>query len=115
MHTNRLFAIAFASAALTATPLVAAPAEPTRAEVHYNDLDLTSPQGEKALRTRVARAVTKVCGVADLRELHEQRQIHECRTSARDGAAPQIETALAEARSGRQFAAIDVRRNAPGI
>lgn len=53
-----------AAAALLGLALTAAPAlagEPTQVKVVYSDLDLTTPEGQKTLETRLDAAARKAC------------------------------------------------------
>jgi len=72
-----LSAIAFALAALTATPAFAGS---NTVKVPYGDLNLGTPAGVAALDRRLDRAVERVCGDAPLRNLAAQRRIEQCRT-----------------------------------
>jgi UrcA family protein len=109
-----LAAAAFVAGIVTTSPLLAEPAA-SRTLVRYGDLDLTSQSGAAALQARVTRAVRYVCGSADIRDLPAQRDIGTCRVAAQEGARPQVELALAAARSGQVFAENQVRVSAPGF
>lgn len=74
---SNLPAIAFALAALTATPAFAG--GPQSEEVHYGDLNLSTPAGVAALDRRLDRAVQRVCGDAARQNLSAQRLIARCR------------------------------------
>lgn len=51
--------------------------------VSYADLDLSSPHGQSTLKTRIAMAVTKVCGsTAGNIELAQRIEIIKCRSKA---------------------------------
>lgn len=55
--------IAIAAGALAVAP----PALAASVKVSYNDLDLSTPQGQKELQNRITEAAKKVCGVYDVR------------------------------------------------
>ena len=74
---SNLPAIAFALAALTATPAFAGAVHTEK--VPYGDLNLGTPAGIAALDRRLDRAVERVCGDAPLRNFAAQRQIEKCR------------------------------------
>jgi len=80
--------------------------------VRYADLDLTSSRGTQALQARIDRAARAVCGSADIRDLRAMSDVQHCRQVALSGAAPQVEVAIAQARSGRTYAANEVRISA---
>jgi UrcA family protein len=73
---------AFSLAALS-TP---AAAEKVSASVPYGDLDLSSPAGMTKLQGRVDSAAKRLCGTADIRDLHDvadqQRCVREIHASA---------------------------------
>ncbi len=94
-----LAAFAVPAAAIAGTP------DGLSVAVHYNDLDLTSDAGAQALQTRINRAARVVCGSADTRDLRMISEIQQCRQVALNSAAPQVEVAIAQARSGRAYAA----------
>jgi len=92
------------SCALAATPAFADPEAPS-VTVRTNDLDLATPAGEQMLHHRIARAITSVCGVADVPDLAAVARQNICRANAMAKAAPQIQVALAKARTGKAYAA----------
>lgn len=100
-----LAALGVSSAAIAATPT----ADGLSVAVHYGDLDLTTDAGTRALQARIARAARTVCGSADQRDLPEVGAVQQCRHVALDSAAPQVEVAIAQARSGKAYASNDVR------
>jgi UrcA family protein len=97
-----------AGAAQAAEPSDVAPT----ARVHYADLDLTSAAGEAKLRRRVGWTVAEMCDRYDARDLNALALSEACSRTAMAGAEPQVETALANARSGRAFAANDLKVSA---
>ena len=93
---------------LAATPAIAAPACQSRI-VRTADLDLATYAGEQALRTRISRAVSLVCGNVDQRDLIAMASMNACRATAMANAAPQMEVAIANAHSGKAYAVNDVK------
>lgn len=80
-----------AAALLALIPAMNAPAayaqsmdvrETSSTVVRYDDLNMSSPQGQSALKSRIARAVTKVCGSVTTSNLEERRDVIQCRTKA---------------------------------
>lgn len=103
-RSTKLFAALAAAAATAATmsfPAYAAEATKT-AEVHYDDLNLASADGAKALTVRVERAAKRVCDVNGDRSLSAASQSKACAKVAIARAMPQVELALANA--GTQLA-----------
>ena len=74
---STLPALAFALAALSATPVVAQVAHSVA--VPYGDLNLGTQAGVAALDRRLDRAVERVCGDAPIQNLSAQRRIDQCR------------------------------------
>lgn len=71
-----------AAAALIATPAIAH-AEAFSTTVSYADLNLSTPQGQATLKSRIAMAVTKVCGANDaMLDLAQRVEISKCRAKA---------------------------------
>jgi UrcA family protein len=102
------FVIAAVSAIITAGLIKAAPAlaEPV-APVQTNvsivqtaDLDLASPDGQRALDLRVARAAREVCGSASDVDLVGQNKVRQCFHDTIAKAAGERDALLASARSG---------------
>ena len=96
-------AIAFALAALTATPAIAQGANSVK--VPYGDLNLGSPAGIAALDRRLDRAVKSVCGDAAIHDLSAQRRIERCRTDTWQSIQDDRQVAIARS-TGQQ----DVQR-----
>ena len=103
------YAIAFASAVLTAGLIKAAPAlaEPAPAEtrtyvsyVQTSDLDLASKVGQRSLDRRLAQAAREVCGVPSDADLVGQNKARECRADAIVRAGTDRESLLAAANRG---------------
>lgn len=107
-HKSALPAIAFALAALVQTiPSTAAAREGRTERVSYSDLDLTSPDGLKALDRRLDRAVKRVCGDIGLQNLSQQIGVSECRKDTWAHIQGQRQVAIAkstERRNGNAFA-----------
>ncbi|MDB5737930.1 MAG: UrcA family protein [Sphingomonas bacterium] len=91
-----------------ATSALAAPARQSTI-VRTADLDLATNTGEQALRTRIARAVSVVCGDVDQRDLNAMASMTACRAIAMANAAPQMEVAIANAHNGKAYAANNVK------
>jgi len=93
---------------LAATPAMAGQEAP-RATVRVADLDLATIAGERTLHRRVEQAATLVCGDPDREDLARAAPIRACRNRAIKGAAPQIDLAIAGARSARSYAMAGAR------
>lgn len=100
-------AIGLLSTALPAR--AAAPAETRQVDVGFRDLDLSQESGVATLDRRVRHAARQVCGNIDMRDLAQTIRVDSCRKAAIAGAAPQIQLAVAAARSGADYAANEVR------
>jgi UrcA family protein len=96
------------SCTLAVAPALAAPESQSRI-VRFADLDLTTHAGELALRGRIAHAVGLVCGDADLRDLRATQAVNACRAIAMANVAPQMQLAIANAHSGKAYAANEVK------
>jgi UrcA family protein len=105
------------AAALVSVPSFAAPAaDGMSTSVRFGDLDLTTDAGATALHNRIKSAARAVCGgEIDQRDLTAVRIGQACRQVAMAGAEPQMQLALANARSGRQLAANDVKVSGRGF
>lgn len=104
MTSKTTFLAALAAAATAATmsfPAYAAEVGKT-AEVRYDDLNLVSAAGAKALTVRVERAAKRVCAVNGDRSLDMAVKARACTRIAIAKAMPQVELALANA--GTQLA-----------
>lgn len=114
--TNRLaLSVALCGVCLSA-PALAAPAEEgNHAIVRTADLDLATDAGAGVLHARIKHAVQQVCGDTDQRDLRGVNQMMACRRVAMENARPQVELALANARTGTAYAANDVRVSAAGF
>jgi UrcA family protein len=96
---------------LAATPLLLAGAAPAAGStasgtptisVHYDDLDLSTAQGQDKLQQRLASAVRNVCRPSGRLTLAEAESANACSQAARAGAQRDLEFALAAARSRPQ-------------
>ncbi|MEA3389000.1 UrcA family protein [Sphingobium sp. CCH11-B1] len=98
-----------AGAALAAALSTSAIAQPSDTaglsrEVHFGGLDLSHQQGLATLNARIARAAREVCGGqshGDLRQMQAQRN---CYRTALESTRPQVELAVAKARTGQRYA-----------
>ena len=103
------YAIAIASALITAGALKAAPAlaEPATAEartyvsyVQTSDLNLASQSGQRALDHRLAQAAREVCGTPSDSDLVGLNKARDCRADAIARAGSEREELLAAANRG---------------
>lgn len=113
MLSQKNFALGF-SAAIAAGMLTFATAPAFAAErsveVRFADLDLTTENGASALQQRVKRAVTRVCGRADVRDLVEMQDVKRCRSDASARSARDIALALEGVRNGERLASLTVEK-----
>jgi UrcA family protein len=104
------------SAALFGGPALAQPAaDGASTAVRTADLDLATDAGAADLHSRVVHAAAAVCGDVDQHDLRAVSQMMACRKIAMASAQPQVEIALAAARSGRAYAANDVKATKRGF
>ena len=86
-----IFAIASATLVAIAASHAAAQSDVRRVTVSYQDLDITRSSGRSVMESRIAAAVSKVCGGApstiDLKAVHIYGQ---CREQAWSGARQQL-------------------------
>jgi UrcA family protein len=59
-------------------------------DVSYAGLDLSTPAGADAFRSKVNQAINEICGWTDSRDLVGMRHAHECRTAVASKVEPQI-------------------------
>jgi UrcA family protein len=98
MTTLKKFtAVALAASAMSLT--MPAAAEWRSVEVQVNDLDLSSPAGEKSLRQRIERAIRQVCRSDETKAASERRDVKKCETAARLTAATQANVRIAAYRA----------------
>lgn len=114
MSGPKSFALRIFSAAIAAGTLAFATAPAFAAErsveVRYGDLDLTTDSGASALQQRVKRAVVRVCGRPDVRNLAEMQDMERCRKDANIRSTRDIALALESARSGQRLASLTVEK-----
>lgn len=109
MPAPQIFAAAIALAgALTFTAIPASAAE-RAAEVRYGDLDLSTEAGAATLKKRVAYAVKKVCGAADIRNIAERQDMIRCRKEAAARSTRDVALALDSAGKSEQLATLTVK------
>lgn len=87
--------------ALVAAVAAASPARAETRAVSYADLNLSSPQGQAVLDSRIATAIRQVCGRAYPTDLQSQRQVERCRAQTLADVQAQRNDALAQARNDR--------------
>lgn len=88
---------------LVTTPAMAAE-DTERAILHIGDLNLATTDGQHLLNRRLEHAVTLVCGRPDPNDIAMAAPVRACRSRAIKRAAPQIDLAMASARSQRSYA-----------
>jgi UrcA family protein len=102
---ERSFLPALAVAAIVASlPVHAQQADTRTMTVRYADLDLATADGAAALRQRIERAATNVCGPFDIRSLADGDRFAACRAKAVEGALPKAEATIASAKSASMYA-----------
>lgn len=114
MNRQLVCSILFATSAFQFTPALARE-DPMTARVSYADLNLTSAAGQKALDSRVRRAVRTVCGDTSAKDLAGSRIVRTCQKRAFASARPQVMIALAKANrqasaGNSETARLDIRR-----
>jgi UrcA family protein len=72
-----------------------------RSRVSYADLDLTTAAGVDALKKRVSDTATSTCKEIKVDVPAEGSTVDKCIKEAIDGAAPQIDAAIAAAKKGK--------------
>ena len=100
-RSTTVLAVLAAAVATLSFPAYAGEAA-TTAEIRYDDLNLASASGAKALTVRVDRAAKRVCDVNGDRSLNAAMKARACARIAVAQAMPQVELALANA--GTQLA-----------
>lgn len=91
------------AAAIRAVPALAADAgEPQTftSRVHTADLNLSTPDGQQALDTRLTRAVREVCGEASDADLAGKNEVRRCRETTLASARTQRDTLIASVDRG---------------
>lgn len=103
LRTFALVTVAAASAVSITAPAFAAGDAQSRT-ISYADLDLKSDAGVARLDKRVRAALGEVCGRPDTRDLAARAHAIECRRVAMETVRPNVELAVATARSDTQLA-----------
>ena len=80
---------------VAATATVPVFAQNVSKAVSYADLDLTTPDGQARLNTRLRHAVQTVCGATNPRDLKEVSAVRRCRRAAGERAGRDAEVAVA--------------------
>lgn len=99
--------LAAAGLVLTSAPALASDRS---VEVRYDDLDLSSDNGASTLQQRVKRAVQKVCGRADIRNITEMQDMQRCRNEASARSSRDVALAMESARNGERLASLTVEK-----
>ncbi len=103
LRTFTLVTVAAVSAVSVTTPAFAAGDTQSRT-ISYADLDLKSDAGVARLNQRVRVALGEVCGDAGTRDLAARAHALACRRTAMETVRPNVELAVANARSDTQLA-----------
>jgi UrcA family protein len=82
--------------AFTATPVLAEPITVT-STVQIADLDLSSAKGQRALDSRLVRAVKDVCGSASDVDVAGKNEVRRCRSETLAALASEREQRIARA------------------
>ena len=90
---------ALATASLFVVPTVASAETAPSVRVHYGDLDLASPAGAKALKRRISRAASQVCGDLPSRDLRVIAEVEACRAETIAAAQPAVQAAMRDAQA----------------
>jgi UrcA family protein len=90
MATPKLFTICALAASALAISTPATAGWKTK-HVKYDDLDLSTAQGQGRLKARVKQAVKQVCGDPRAITLKERADLSHCQTSALARAMPKVE------------------------
>lgn len=107
-----LLALLFASLAISSACFAGPYDQPARRLVFYDDLDLSTPAGIKAVNRRVEQAAIQLCLDWSGPSPGAQRDLG-CMANARTNALWQIEDAIARQRSARSPANAIEARSAP--
>jgi UrcA family protein len=112
IRKSPLVAVAFASAALTATIPSAASAgeEAVKAKVFYGDLNLAAEAGVKALDQRLDSAVRRLCGSTRWSMGGVPPSVVRCRRMAQASITPQRQFVIARA-TGKHGGTFALARN----
>jgi UrcA family protein len=106
MATPKLFSLSVlaASALAVSTPAMA---DWKHKDVRYDDLDLSSTEGQQRLKTRVKMAVKQVCASPRPATLAQQADKRKCAKEAMARAMPKAEQTIAAYIEQRRFASTD--------
>lgn len=86
-----LIAAAIIAAPITAAPALGQDADSASRGVRFSDLDLKTNAGQRALRARIGRAVTYVCGTYPVgAQPEEVDRLNACRKAAMADANQQL-------------------------
>jgi UrcA family protein len=86
---------------LVAAVAAANPAHAESRTISYADLDLSSPEGQAVLDSRIANAVRQVCGRAFPTDLQSRRDVDRCRSQTLAETQAQRNDAFAQAHNDR--------------
>ena len=86
---------------LIASVAAANPAQAEGRRVSYADLNLSSPEGQAVLDSRIASAIRQICGRAFPTDLQSAHQVERCRSETRADVQAQRNDALAQAQNER--------------
>ena len=101
--THSLPAVVALAAAALAAPAFAQESDVHTKIVHYGDLNVATPEGEAALKHRVARAADDVCWEADGPTIDRHDQYLACRSTAMASAQPTMNAVIASAHSPHRY------------
>ena len=79
-------------------------------EVRYHDLDISTDKGAAELNKRVAFAIRRVCGSADIRNSIERQDMQRCRAEAKARTSRDIALAMENASEGNRLASLTVSK-----
>jgi UrcA family protein len=101
--THSLPAVVALAAAALATPALAQESDAHTKIVHYQDLNLATPEGEASLKHRIAKAAEDVCWEADGPMLDQHDHYLACRSAAMASAQPAVNAVIAYAHSDHHY------------
>lgn len=85
-HMTKIASAALALAILSPIPVMA---ETVSVPVRYGDLDLSTPEGRRALDSRIAVASRHICGSAELeQDIARKSRVQKCVAEVRRSAEP---------------------------
>jgi UrcA family protein len=105
---RKLFFASLITAALVSPAAAATVTAPSESiDVRYQDLDLSTESGQKALRRRIEKAAEAICGEAKSRDIGVRMKVHACHTKTVASAETKYQEVVAAATSGKiQVAAV---------